>query len=107
MREFSLVSLVVGASLELCGAGFSSWGPGLCGAGSVAGAAASGARAPWLGPQPLRRGLGGWGSRAHLLCGMWDLPGPGIDFVSPAMAGGFFPTELPGSPLNPVLERRK
>ena len=49
MREFSLVSLVVGASLELCGAGFSSWGPGLCGAGSVAGAAASVARAQWLG----------------------------------------------------------
>ena len=74
---------------------------------SVAVAQASGVRARYLGPRPLERGLGGWGSRSQLLCGMWDLPGPGLDLVSPALAGGFFPTELPGSPLNPVLERRK
>ena len=28
-----------------------------------------------------------------------DLPDPGIEPVSPALAGGFFPTEPPGKPL--------
>lgn len=28
---------------------------------------------------------------------MWDLPGPGIKLWSPALAGGLFTTELPGS----------
>ena len=27
---------------------------------------------------------------------MWDLPGPGIKPMSPALAGGFFTTEPPG-----------
>ena len=27
---------------------------------------------------------------------MWDLPGPGIEPVSPALAGGFLTTEPPG-----------
>ena len=31
-----------------------------------------------------------------MLCGMWDLPGPGIEPVSPALAGGFLTTEPPG-----------
>ena len=31
--------------------------------------------------------------------GMWDLPGPGIKPVSPALAGGFFTTEPPGKLL--------
>ena len=34
--------------------------------------------------------------RAQLSCGMWNLPGPGIKPVSPALAGGFFTTEPPG-----------
>ena len=29
---------------------------------------------------------------------MWDLPGSGIEPVSPALAGGFFATEPPGKP---------
>ena len=29
---------------------------------------------------------------------MWDLPGPGIEPMSPALAYGFFITEPPGSP---------
>ena len=29
----------------------------------------------------------------------WDLPDPGIEPVSPALAGGFFTTELPGMPI--------
>ena len=27
---------------------------------------------------------------------MWDLPGPGMEPVSPELAGGFFNTEPPG-----------
>ena len=30
---------------------------------------------------------------------MWDLPGPGIEPVSPALAGGFPTTVPPGKPL--------
>ena len=35
---------------------------------------------------------------AELSPGMWDLPGPGIEPMSPALAGGFFTTEPPGKP---------
>ena len=38
-------------------------------------------------------------ARASLLCGMWNLPRPGIESMSPALAGGFFITEPPGKPL--------
>ena len=31
---------------------------------------------------------------------MWDLPGPGLKPVSPALAGGFLTTVPPGKPLN-------
>ena len=30
---------------------------------------------------------------------MWDLPGPGLEPVSPALAGGFLTTELRGKSL--------
>ena len=30
---------------------------------------------------------------------MWDLPGPGFEPVSPALAGGFLTTAPPGKPL--------
>ena len=36
--------------------------------------------------------------RAQLLCGMWDLPGPGLEPSSPALAGGFLTTAPPGKP---------
>ena len=36
--------------------------------------------------------------QANLLHSMWDLPGPGVEPVSPALAGRFFTTELPGKP---------
>ena len=32
------------------------------------------------------------------LCGMWDLPRPGLEPVSPALAGGFSTTAPPGKP---------
>ena len=44
-------------------------------------------------------GLSSCGAHASLLHGTWDLPGPGIDPVSPALAGGFFTTESPRKPL--------
>ena len=34
---------------------------------------------------------------------MWDLPGPGLDTVSPALAGGFLTTAPPGKPQEPLL----
>uniref|UniRef100_A0A8C6BW04 Uncharacterized protein n=1 Tax=Monodon monoceros TaxID=40151 RepID=A0A8C6BW04_MONMO len=44
---------------------------------------------PWLTVQPLR--------------GMWDLPGPGHEPMSPASAGGLSTTAPPGKPLIVVL----
>ena len=34
---------------------------------------------------------------------MWDLPGPGLEPVSPALAGGFLTTAPPGKPLPTFL----
>ena len=34
---------------------------------------------------------------------MWDLPGPGLEPVSPALAGGFLTTVPPGKPEIHVL----
>ena len=36
---------------------------------------------------------------------MWDLPTPGIELVSPALAGGFFTTKPPGNPRRSVFMR--
>ena len=44
------------------------------------------------------RRLSSCGSRAQLLCGMWDLPRPGLEPMSPALAGGFSTTAPPGKP---------
>ena len=38
-----------------------------------------------------------------LFCGMWDLPGPGIESMTPALAGGFLTTEPPGKPYTYIL----
>ena len=43
--------------------------------------------------------LSSCGSRAQLLHGMWDLPRPGLEPVSPALAGRFSTTAPPGKPL--------
>ena len=45
------------------------------------------------------RRLSNGGSRAQLLRGMWDLPRPGLEPVSPALAGRFSTTVPPGKPL--------
>ena len=41
-------------------------------------------------------GLSSCGTRALLLRSMWDLPGPGIEPVSPSLAGVFLTTAPPG-----------
>ena len=51
------------------------------------------------GSRALERRLSSCGARAQLLCGMWDLPGPELKPVSPALAGGFLTTAPPGKPL--------
>ena len=45
------------------------------------------------------RRLSSRGSRAQPLHGTWDLPGPGLEPVSPALAGRFSTTAPPGKPL--------
>ena len=45
-------------------------------------------------------GLSSCGSRAQLLRSMWDLPGPGIEPMSPALAGGFLTTAPPRESLS-------
>ena len=42
--------------------------------------------------------LSSCGPRAQLLCGMWDPPRPGLEPVSPALAGRFSTTAPPGKP---------
>ena len=44
------------------------------------------------------RRLSSCGSRAYLLCGMWDLPRPGHKPVFPASAGRFSTTAPQGKP---------
>ena len=44
------------------------------------------------------RRLSSCGSRAELLRGMWDLPRPGLEPVSPALAGRFSTTAPPRKP---------
>ena len=49
------------------------------------------------------RRLSNCGSRAQLLCGVWDLPRPGLEPVSPALAGRLSTTAPPGKPIPPFL----
>ena len=47
--------------------------------------------------------LSNCGSRAQLLRGMWDLPRPGLEPVSPALAGRLSTTVPPGKPWSLLL----
>ena len=51
------------------------------------------------------RRLSSCGSRAQLLCGMWDPPRPGLEPVSLSLAGGFSTTAPPGKPQFSILKR--
>ena len=83
-----------------------------CGGFSCCGAQALGARASVVvahglsscGSRALERRLSSCGARAQLLRGLWDLPGPGLEPVSPALAGGFLTTAPPGKSSCTVLE---
>ena len=49
------------------------------------------------------RRLSSCGSRAWLLPGMWDLPRPGLEPVSPALAGRLSTTAPPGKPTSVLI----
>ena len=53
---------------------------------------------PCFAAQALEYRLNSCGAWAELLRGMWDLPGLGIEPVSPAVASGFLTTGPPGKP---------
>ena len=74
-----------------------------CGGFSCCGAWALGARASVV----AARGLSSCGSRASLLRRVWDLPGPGLKPVSPALAGRFLTTTPPGKSSSSVLFLRR
>ena len=50
------------------------------------------------GSRALECRLSSCGAQAQLLRSMWDLPRPGLEPVSPALAGGFSATAPPGKP---------
>ena len=84
--------------LHFCARAFSScgkWGPlfiAVCGPLTIA--------ASFVVEHRLQtRRLSNCGSRAQLLHGTWDLPGPGLKPVSPALAGRLSTTAPPGKPL--------
>ena len=47
----------------------------------------------------LERGLSGCGSRPQVLCGMWNLPGPGIKAVPLNWQVDFYPLRHQGNAL--------
>ena len=88
--------------LRFCARAFSScgeWGPlfiTVCGPLTVA--------ASLVAEHRLQtRKLSNCGSRAQLLCGTRDLPRPGLEPVSPALAGGLSTTAPPGKPKSQFL----
>ena len=54
------------------------------------------------GSRALECRLSSCGAWALLLCSMWDLPGPGLEPMSPALAGGFLTTAPPGKSLRSI-----
>ena len=60
------------------------------------------AASPVAGHKLQTRRLSSCGSQAQLLRGMWDLPRPGLEPVSPALAGRHSTTAPPGKPTTCV-----
>ena len=84
--------------LRFCARAFSSsgeWGPLFITVRGPLTAAAS----PIVKHRLQTHRLSSCGSRAQPLCGMWDLPRPGLEPVSPALAGRLSTTAPPGKPL--------
>ena len=93
VRRLSLVVASRGYSLLRC-AGFSlQWLVLLQSTGSRRRGFSS------CGTWALERRLSSCGTWALLLHGMWDLPGPGLEPMPPALAGGFLTTAPPGKSL--------
>ena len=92
-------------SLRFCARTFSScvkWGPlfiAVHGPLTIAGS-------PVAEHRLQTRRLSSCGSRAQLLRGMWDLPRPGLEPVSPASAGRLSTTAPPGKPKLSFLMQR-
>ena len=57
------------------------------------------------GSRGLERRLSSCGAQAQLLRGRWDLPGPGLEPLSPALAGGFLTTAPPGKSPRYILKQ--
>ena len=53
------------------------------------------------------RRLSSCGSRAQLLRGMWNLPRPGLEPVSPALVGRFLTTAPPGKPRHYIFKEQR
>ena len=101
LRTGSFPVVVSRGYSSLCCAGLSLGGLSCCRARAL-GAWASAAVALGLsscGSMALEHRLSSCGSWTQLLRGMWDPPGPGLEPVSPALAGGFLTTAPPGKPL--------
>ena len=56
------------------------------------------------GSRALERSLSSCGAQAQLLHDMWDLPGPGLEPMSPAWAGRFSTTAPPRKPQSISLK---
>ena len=59
---------------------------------------------PVAGHRLQARRLSSCGSRAQLLRGVWDPPRPGLEPMSPALAGRFSTTAPPGKPCAAFLQ---
>ena len=93
---FNLFMAVLG--LHFCARAFSScgkWGPLFIAVHGPLTIAAS----PIAEHRLQTRRLSNCGSRAQLLRGTWDLPRPGLEPMSPALAGRLSTTAPPGKPL--------
>ena len=84
-----VTSLVVEHGLQVCGLQ-QLWHVGFSSCGSRA----------------LERRLSSCGTQALLLCGVWDLPRPGLQPMCPALAGGFLTTAPPGKSLDLCFIKR-
>ena len=91
LAESRLFLVAAGGVLSRCGAWASH-----CGSFSCGGAQALGA---WVSVDAACR-LRGCGKPCSLPCSIWDLPRPGIEPMSPALAGGFLTIEPSGKPYN-------
>ena len=89
--------------LRFCARAFSScgkWGPLFIAVRGLLTIAASVAAEHRL----QTRRLSSCGSRAQVLRSMWDLPRPGLEPVSPALAGRFSTTAPPGKPVLKIFK---